>query len=192
MLMLTSRRALKQQNLDHNTLSRMLGTLGAGVSSDLRTAEIHSPALWPHVVTRLVGSESATHTHTQSGHSKLLKNRSSVCVRMTCFSHDSWLFPVTADKLTLGATVADGGHFLQRNVSFWLFSYCPPGQVTHLGKIEEAKPRKFHLFTINQVKLYCHFDMRWPWQHPDFNISKVTPTCYFLQKCIRSLLHVHL
>lgn len=80
MLMLTSRRALKQQNLDHNTLSRMLGTLGAGVSSDLRTAEIHSPALWPHVVTRRVGSESATHTHTQSGHSKLLKNRSSVCV----------------------------------------------------------------------------------------------------------------
>lgn len=78
-----------------------------------------------------------------------------------CFSHESWfLFPVTADKLTLGATVADGGHFLQRNVSFWLFSYCPPGQVTHLGKIEEAKPRKFHLFTIKQVKLYCHFDMR--------------------------------
>lgn len=60
-----------------------------------------------------------------------------------CFSHDSWfLFPVTADKLTLGATVADGGHFLQRNVSFWLFSYCPPGQVTHLGKIEEAKTKK--------------------------------------------------
>lgn len=106
--------------------------------------------------------QSLQHTHTQSGHSKLLKNKSSVCVcENDCFSHESWfLFPVTADKLTLGATVADGGHFLQRNVSFWLFSYCPPGQVTHLGKIEEAKPRKFHLFTIKQVKLYCHFDMR--------------------------------
>lgn len=108
----------------------------------------------------LVQSLQHTHTHRADTVSYSKTGAVCVCVRMTCFSHDSWLFPVTADKLTLGATVADGGHFLQRNVSFWLFSYCPPGQVTHLGKIEEAKPRKFHLFTINQVKLYCHFDMR--------------------------------
>lgn len=32
----------------------------------------------------------------------------------------------------LGDTVADGGHFLQRNFSLGLLSYCPPGQVTQL------------------------------------------------------------
>lgn len=41
--MLTSRIALTQQNLDQNTLSLTLRTLGAGVSSDRRDAETHNP-----------------------------------------------------------------------------------------------------------------------------------------------------
>lgn len=44
MLMLTSRSALTQQNRDQNTLSRRLGTLGAGASCDLRMAEMHQAA----------------------------------------------------------------------------------------------------------------------------------------------------
>ena len=41
--MLISRSALAQQNLDQNTLSLMLGTLGAGFASARRTAEMHDP-----------------------------------------------------------------------------------------------------------------------------------------------------
>lgn len=56
--MLTSSSAFTQQNLDQNTFSRTLSTLGAGVPSDRRTVDMHSPVPRPHV-TRCEGSESA-------------------------------------------------------------------------------------------------------------------------------------
>lgn len=79
MLMLTTRSALTQQNLDQNTLSLTLWTLGVGVSSERRAAEIHSPVPWPHV-TRRVGSEPATHIHRADTGCYSTNNCSSMCV----------------------------------------------------------------------------------------------------------------
>lgn len=64
MLMLISRIALMQQNRDQNTLSRRLGTLGAGVCSECRSAEMHNPAPCPHVIWH-VGLEPVS-SNTQS------------------------------------------------------------------------------------------------------------------------------
>ena len=73
MLMLTSRRALAQQNLDQNTLSRTLGTLGGGVGCEL-CEEMHRPGPCPQVTlhTEFTPAKHAptrtrtrTHTHTQ-------------------------------------------------------------------------------------------------------------------------------
>lgn len=41
---------------------------------------------------------------------------------------------INIQTLTLGATVADGGDFLQRDFSLRLFRQRPPGQVQQLGE----------------------------------------------------------
>lgn len=41
---------------------------------------------------------------------------------------------INIHTLTLGATVADGGDFLQRDFSLRLFRQRPPGQVQQLGE----------------------------------------------------------
>lgn len=91
MLMLTSRIALAQQNLDQNTLSLTLRTLGAGVSSDRRAAETHNAAPRPHVPLR-VGSEPAT-SQKQSRDRKLLKQslQRHACAD-DCSPHDGWFY----------------------------------------------------------------------------------------------------
>lgn len=84
MLMLTSRRALTQQNLDQNTLSRRLRTLGPGVSSDCCTAEIHNPVPRPHV-TRRDGWEPAEREREQT-------QEVPPTITPTCLSHDVWFY----------------------------------------------------------------------------------------------------
>lgn len=66
-----------------------------------------------------------------------------VCVLMSLY-HMMSSFGVNMHTLTLGATVADRGHFLERDFSRWLFSQSPPGQVTQL-KIEIKR----HLLSKN-------------------------------------------
>lgn len=54
---------MAQQNLDQNTLSRIVGTLA--VCSEPRIAERHNPAPCPHIARRAC-SGPASHTHTRN------------------------------------------------------------------------------------------------------------------------------
>lgn len=120
--MLTRRRAFTQQKRDQNRLSLTLGTLGGGVSRWHAQADMHRPALWPHV-TRLPGSRPTANTHAQTG-SENSWNHWMSCVCMNSYH--------MIQTLTLGATVAHRGHFLQRDFSLWGFGNSPPGQIVHL------------------------------------------------------------
>lgn len=122
-----------QQNLDQNTSSRTLGTLGAGVPSGRCTVDMHSPVPRPHI-TRCGGSESSERhggrrmnqevTHCNKKNSSLTVNH----------MMSGFVLSANIQTLTLGATVTDGGDFLQRDFSLRLFGQRPPGQVQQLGE----------------------------------------------------------
>lgn len=134
MLTLTSRIALTQQNLDQNMFSRMLGTLGVGVSPDRRKAEIHNPAPWPHVTCRF-GSEPAKH----------IRNRKLHTVYGFYLSHGCRIFAKVFTLLPWEL------RWLTEDTFCRGISLCGPSVIVHQVRLHIWERRKTHALLATRV-----------------------------------------